>query len=303
MQRLIQNLITYGQIEIIIFGEHTILNEPIHKWAQVNCLIAFYSEGFPLEKAIAYCELRKPFCINDLPAQKLLLDRRSVYGKLDALCVPVPRHVVLQRDRSPRSKWHQDANGIEVDGVRMDKPFVEKPASAEDHNNNIYYAARQGGGCRKLFRKVDNECSRFFPEVDRIREDGTYIYEEFVETDHWVDIKVYIVGGFVHAEQRRSPCLDGQVQRAADGREMRTPCALSDDEKALVLRVAGAFGQTVCGLDLLRTGGKPFVIDVNGWSFVKGKHQEPYYKAASEQLYKLMSDQLTLRPFAALAIA
>jgi len=57
-------------LQIIIFGNETILSEPIEKWPICNALISFYSEGFPLEKAIAYAKLREPFCINSLPEQK-----------------------------------------------------------------------------------------------------------------------------------------------------------------------------------------------------------------------------------------
>lgn len=61
MSELIKNLITSGQIDIIIFGEDTILNEPVENWPLCNCLIAFYSDGFPLDKAIQYVELRYAF--------------------------------------------------------------------------------------------------------------------------------------------------------------------------------------------------------------------------------------------------
>lgn len=43
---------------------------------------------------------------------------------------------------------------IEVNGVRITKPFVEKPLNAEDHNVYIYYPDRYGGGHKRLFRKV-----------------------------------------------------------------------------------------------------------------------------------------------------
>lgn len=49
-----------------MFQESMILEDPIEVWPIVECFISFYSDGFPLNKAISYSELRKPFMINDL---------------------------------------------------------------------------------------------------------------------------------------------------------------------------------------------------------------------------------------------
>ena len=94
-----------------------------------------------------------------------------------------------------------------------------------------------GGGCKKLFRKLANRSSEYYSDINRvgqeiceirliivcqIRRDGVYLYEEFLPT-LGTDIKVYTVGPmFAHAEARKSPTLDGRVQRTENGKVSAT---------------------------------------------------------------------------------
>ncbi|KAF2735059.1 hypothetical protein EJ04DRAFT_552251 [Polyplosphaeria fusca] len=306
--------------EVKIFGDKIILDEDVENWPVCDFLISFFSDGFPLEKAIAYVRLRKPFCVNDLPMQQVLWDRRLCLHILDKLNVPTPKRVEVNRDGGPTLKSAEFAralldrtgvslpgaagtggglappkrvelldngNTLKVDGVTITKPFVEKPVSGEDHNINIYFHEKDGGGGRRLFRKVNNKSSEKDDSLSVPRSitdtSGSYIYEQFLQVQNAEDVKAYTVGpSFCHAETRKSPVVDGLVKRNPSGKEVRYVTKLTDTEAVMATKISEGFGQRVCGFDLLRVGDRSFVIDVNGWSFVKDNRD--YYDRAADIL-------------------
>ena len=75
MRNILRRLQFQNYIKIVYFSDDVILNKPVEEWPLCDCLIAFYSKGFPLDKAIAYVNLRHPFVINDLEMQYSLMDR------------------------------------------------------------------------------------------------------------------------------------------------------------------------------------------------------------------------------------
>ncbi|KAJ7433823.1 histidine phosphatase superfamily-domain-containing protein [Mycena galericulata] len=283
-----------GGIEVKVFGDKVILDEDVENWPRCDVLISFFSTDFPLDKAISYVKLRNPFCINDLPSQALLWDRRLVGAVLDHLKVPTPTRLEVSRDGGPRVDselkelikaklsltiggftatpevtLREDGNAIIIDGQVLEKPFVEKPVSGEDHN-------------------VGNKSSDLDPTLNHPRTDGSYIYEQFIDVDNSEDIKVYTVGKeYTHAETRKSPVVDGVVRRNTDGKEIRFITRLTEEEETWAKKICEGFGQRVCGYDMLRcdNGQRSQVIDVNGWSFVKGN--ETYYDKAAEILAAL----------------
>ena len=180
MKELMMRLLNQGtpqkpkpQLEFVKFGDDLLLNTPVDQWPECNCLIAFYSEGFPLAKAMDYAAMYPyMYLLNDLDVQNHLFDRRWMYKTCADHGIPTPRHVFCNRGEDecgrliegmvakphcacgtckpdcpfppawPSSTLEEHEDYIVVDGVKMEKPFVEKPASGEDHNVWIYYPRR-----------------------------------------------------------------------------------------------------------------------------------------------------------------
>ncbi|XP_064211957.1 inositol hexakisphosphate and diphosphoinositol-pentakisphosphate kinase 2 isoform X14 [Tribolium castaneum] len=297
MKEILTRLQEFEYIKVTVFPEEIILQKPVEEWPVCDCLISFHSKGFPLEKAIQYAQLHNPYVINNLHMQYDIQDRRKVYAILQNEGIEIPRYAVLDRDSSD-PKHHElveSEDHVEVNGVVFNKPFVEKPVSAEDHNIYIYYPTSAGGGSQRLFRKrlyysqIGSRSSVYSPE-SRVRKTGSFIYEDFMPTDG-TDVKVYTVGpDYAHAEARKSPALDGKVERDREGKEIRYPVILSNAEKLISRKVCLAFKQAVCGFDLLRANGKSFVCDVNGFSFVKNSNK--YYDDCAKILGNMILREL-----------
>ncbi|KAM9471000.1 inositol hexakisphosphate and diphosphoinositol-pentakisphosphate kinase 1 [Clarias gariepinus] len=291
MTQIMERLCKFEYITVVIFPEEVILNEPVENWPVCDCLISFHSKGFPLDKAVSYAKLRNPLLINDLNMQYFIQDRREVYRILKEEGIDLPRYVVLNRDpdRPEECNLVEGEDHVEVNGEVFHKPFVEKPVCAEDHNVYIYYPTSAGGGSQRLFRKIGSRSSVYSPE-STVRKTGSYIYEEFMPTDG-TDVKVYTVGpDYAHAEARKSPALDGKVERDSEGKEIRYPVMLTAMEKLVARKVCVAFKQTVCGFDLLRANGHSFVCDVNGFSFVKNSMK--YYDDCAKVLGNMVMREL-----------
>uniref|UniRef100_A0A8C3IJE9 Inositol hexakisphosphate and diphosphoinositol-pentakisphosphate kinase n=1 Tax=Chrysemys picta bellii TaxID=8478 RepID=A0A8C3IJE9_CHRPI len=291
MTQILERLCKFEYITVVIMGEDVILNEPVENWPSCDCLISFHSKGFPLDKAVAYAKLCNPFLINDLDMQYYIQDRREVYRILQEEGIDLPRYAVLNRDPDKPDECNlvEGEDQVEVNGAVFPKPFVEKPVSAEDHNVYIYYPTSAGGGSQRLFRKIGSRSSVYSPESS-VRKTGSYIYEEFMPTDG-TDVKVYTVGpDYAHAEARKSPALDGKVERDSEGKEIRYPVMLTAMEKLVARKVCVAFKQTVCGFDLLRANGHSFVCDVNGFSFVKNSMK--YYDDCAKILGNIIMREL-----------
>lgn len=308
-RRILNRLMEHGEFETIIFGDKVLFDEDIENWPTCDFLISFFSNGFPLDKAIAYAKLRKPYQINDLTMQKLLWDRRLVLKLLEVNQIPTPERLEISRDGGPKidddlkakfkdknmptsfeqkePKWKMIGDDIlEVDGQRLEKPFVEKPVNGEDHNIYIYYHSSNGGGGRRLFRKIGNKASEFDAELNMIRTEGSYIYEKFMDADNCEDVKAYTVSPtFCHAETRKSPVVDGIVKRNTHGKEIRYVTKLTEEETTMASKVCTSFEQTICGFDLLRAQGNSYVIDVNGFSFVKDNND--YYDTTAKILREM----------------
>ncbi|XP_056595300.1 inositol hexakisphosphate and diphosphoinositol-pentakisphosphate kinase 1 isoform X5 [Triplophysa dalaica] len=291
MTEILERLCKFEYITVVIFPEEVVLHEPVEKWPLCDCLISFHSKGFPLDKAVSYAKLKNSLLINDLNMQYFIQDRREVYRILQEEGIDLPRYAVLNRDpdRPEECNLVECEDHVEVNGEIFHKPFVEKPVCAEDHNVYIYYPTSAGGGSQRLFRKIGSRSSVYSPE-STVRKTGSYIYEEFMPTDG-TDVKVYTVGpDYAHAEARKSPALDGKVERDSEGKEIRYPVMLTAMEKLVARKVCLAFKQTVCGFDLLRANGHSFVCDVNGFSFVKNSMK--YYDDCAKVLGNMVMREL-----------
>ncbi len=57
MLAIMERLTAYGEFEIVPFGDDVILNAPWQEWPLCDCLLSWFSDGFPLKKVCTYNQI------------------------------------------------------------------------------------------------------------------------------------------------------------------------------------------------------------------------------------------------------
>ena len=86
-------------VEFVRFGDELLLNAPVDEWPECQVLIAFYSDGFPLGKAMEYRKkYPKMLSLNDLSIQVTLNPKPcAIVASLLS-----PRRGVLERNQQEK---------------------------------------------------------------------------------------------------------------------------------------------------------------------------------------------------------
>jgi inositol hexakisphosphate/diphosphoinositol-pentakisphosphate kinase len=68
--------------------------------------------------------------------------------------IPVNDYLIVDRETHPDVDFDETKESVIWNGSMMEKPFVEKPFDADDHNIYVYYGPKEGFGSTRLHRKT-----------------------------------------------------------------------------------------------------------------------------------------------------
>jgi len=163
--------------------------------------------------------------------------------------------VVAMRDKIVSTKMLQSANvplpetwfaskPEQLTRLLEEGPIVVKP----------FWAASQGRGVQIV--KTEDELSTV------ITEDGVVFAQRYYQPDGR-DHKLYVIGDRVFGVRRVWP-----PKTLED--KLGEPFDVPDDMREVALGCGRAFGVGLYGVDLIMSGGKPYVVDINTFPGFKG---------------------------------
>lgn len=242
-----------GRLQVQWLLVANLLAEPPDQWPPCDMLLTLWTPDLPLGKLKAYVDRYKPLELNKVVGLMALCDRRLTLRECVRFQIPVPRHVVCLREGESEPDLEETEDYIVVDGVRLDKPFVEKPLCTYDHDIIIYYPRSAGGGRARLGRDGWGD-AEFDSGRGRIRRWGSYVYERYIPTEGF-QLRLFGVGSsYVHAEAKQDLPL---AQSTGCNDPSFIPVLLEAGEKHLARKVLLAFGQMTFNIFATRSQQNP----------------------------------------------
>jgi ribosomal protein S6--L-glutamate ligase len=95
-----------------------------------------------------------------------------------------------------------------------------------------------------------------------------FLVQEFVKESAGEDIRALVVGNRVVASVKRQS-LDDDFRSNTHQGGVGVPVKLTDEEKKTAIKAARAMGLPICGVDMMRSGNGPVVLEVNSSASLK----------------------------------
>lgn len=193
--------------------------------------------------------------LNDVESLKRMQDRSWVHRKLQEHQVPTPAFVECVRSNILKPVLEEHMDYIVVNGTRINKPFVEKPADRRDREIYVYFPQEQGGGRCLLSTRESGDveyCSRFDP-VGCVRREGSFIYQEYLQSEGFT-VQTICVGGSAFG----NACPSGLLTLAGDGiggKKSAEPYTvwLLPEERTIALKLNAILKQSLFGITFVRS--------------------------------------------------
>jgi ribosomal protein S6--L-glutamate ligase len=208
--------------------------------------------------------------------------------------LPEPPDVVLLKSRSRRARWvartAEVAGSVVVNAPAATGTALDRAATAEALSRAgvpaprswFFFTLRELAAeaaelpwplVVKSRTSSRDDLVRLVPDAAALGElllewgEEPVVAQEFAPNDGF-DIKVWVIGEDLSAARRRS-ALDSS-DKSSD--ELLDPAELPEEWTRAVRDAGAALGLELYGVDLLITGGRPVVVDVNPFPGFRGAH-------------------------------
>ena len=168
--------------------------------------------------------------LNPFPVTAMLRDRAIVCRILRWAGIPTPQAYAAARPG-------------DLAPLLDEGPLIIKPSRGS-----------QGRGIQVVHDRSD---------LDQVPPDSGPVVAQQYKAPDQADYKIYCIGGQVFGVEREWPAETYQ-------QKLGTPLTISPGLRDLALKCGRAFGIEAFGLDVIFSGGQPYVVDVNSFPGFKG---------------------------------
>mmetsp|Transcript_106240 Transcript_106240/g.310585 ORF Transcript_106240/g.310585 Transcript_106240/m.310585 type:complete len:963 (-) Transcript_106240:145-3033(-) len=266
-------------VQVLLHTDQDLAKEAAEDVPRCDALLVLWSQFFTggsyerkLKEISARAVDAGAIVLNNVEVLVEMQDRRWLLRKLKEHGVPTPEFVECSRDGGQRPSLEERDDCIIVEGQRISKPFVEKPVDRRDREIYVYFPKASGGG-RALVSTTESGdieyiCS--FDTAGNVRREGSFIYQEYLQSEGFV-VQTVCAGGLVYGNAVLSGIV-GRSQSESPAANVRTggrACAvwLRQEEKLIASKLKEVFHQTLFGITFTRsqTADRPatsFVVDI-----------------------------------------